>query len=82
MTTAERIREAREACGLSQAKLAALIDVSPATVYRWETGRSEPPIGSAGQMARALGVALDSLYVHEQDASTPAEPAGKNAAAA
>ncbi|WP_217923754.1 helix-turn-helix transcriptional regulator [Miltoncostaea oceani] len=70
MTTAERIRQARETRGISQAKLASLINVSPATVYRWETGRSEPPIGSAGQMARALGVPLDDLYVHVPDGAT------------
>ena len=38
----ERIREAREIAGLTQAQLASLIGVSYASVNRWENGQSRP----------------------------------------
>ena len=36
------IRELREDPGLTQAQLAAKIDVTPSTVYNWEKGNNEP----------------------------------------
>lgn len=77
MHTGDLIREAREARGFSQAKLAALIDVAPSTVYRWETGGSEPPFSTAGRLARALDVPLDALLVHVPEADTPPNGGGQ-----
>lgn len=35
-------RAIREAAGVTQAEVAAELDVAPLTVYRWETGRRRP----------------------------------------
>lgn len=38
----ERIKNKREACGLTQKQLARLIDVNEAVVSNWETGKNRP----------------------------------------
>ena len=42
-TFAHRVRRARVELGLDQRTFARRLDVSPATVARWETGRSARP---------------------------------------
>lgn len=48
--------------GLSQAELAKRLDLQQSHVSRYESGRSEPSISKAAEMARALGVALDVYH--------------------
>jgi transcriptional regulator with XRE-family HTH domain len=55
------LRELREAKDWSQAKLAAQLDISPSTVFNWESGRSEPRFSQARAVAALLGVSLDDL---------------------
>jgi len=43
VTSGNPIRTLREQVGLSQARLAALLGVSPNTVARWERGERRPP---------------------------------------
>jgi transcriptional regulator with XRE-family HTH domain len=65
----ERLREAREAAGLSQKNLgiASGIDrfVASARVNRYEKGTHEPDSGTAGRMARALGLPLAYFYAED-----------------
>jgi len=42
MTFAEYLKTERKRLRLSQAELAALLDVSPRAVWKWETGEGEP----------------------------------------
>lgn len=49
----------RLAAGLSQSQLALLCDVEQPHVSRYESGRHEPLISTAGKMAKALGVPLE-----------------------
>lgn len=50
---AAQIKSIREATGLSQARLAALLDVQVSTLRNWEQGRREPS-GPARALLRAL----------------------------
>jgi transcriptional regulator with XRE-family HTH domain len=56
-----RIREWRIDRGWSQADLATAIDVTPATVFRWEAGRSRPKPANLLAFADALGIAVDDI---------------------
>ena len=50
---AAQIKAIRKATGLSQAKLAALLDVQVTTLQNWEQGRREPS-GPAKALLKAL----------------------------
>ena len=44
MTYSEKVRSAREDLLMTQEEIAAELGVTPITVCRWETGKSEPSI--------------------------------------
>lgn len=66
----KRLREAREAAGLSQKSLgiAAGIDrfVASTRVNRYEKGAHEPDLGTAARMAAVLEVPLAYLYAEDE----------------
>lgn len=41
--SAQEIRRLRQALGMTQVQLAALLDVHKATIKRWETGKTRVP---------------------------------------
>lgn len=59
---ANRVREAREAKGLTQAELATRIGVSRKTVNTVENGVFVPSTVIALKLARALGCAVEELF--------------------
>lgn len=61
-----RIAALRLNAGLSQADLAAMINVSPSTIGMYEQGRREPSPGILVCLAKALGVTADYLLDMEQ----------------
>lgn len=65
-----RIRELREAAGLSQADLAARVGVKQPTIGRYEADRT-PSAAMLHAIAHALGTTMADLLVH-----VPGEPAG------
>ena len=69
LTTAKarKIRELREARGLSVDELSRHMGVDEATVRRWEAGAEEVGEGALSQLAGTLGVSQDELR-HEEDA--------------
>lgn len=63
MNTCFRIKELRQAAGLTQAQLAFRLDLkSPSTVTMWETGDRKPPSTVLPRLAQVLGVSVDALY--------------------
>lgn len=56
-----RLREAREAAGLSRPAIAAAVSRCEASVARWEKGEHRPPEGVLVQIAHVLGVSLSQL---------------------
>lgn len=66
---ARRIRELREAAGLSLAALAELSGVSRSTISLIERGESSPTATVLDRLSAALGITLASLF--DQPAETP-----------
>lgn len=73
---AQRIREARLAKGLDQAKLAAKLDIATRTLQRWEQDEQVPDSHYLMRLAKATGVAPHWLLTGDgqQYAKTYAEP--------
>jgi transcriptional regulator with XRE-family HTH domain len=61
--TTNRIREVRLARGLSQSALGKLVDMSEPAINRYERGGRKPTREKMHQIAKALGVPLQALFV-------------------
>ena len=70
-----RIRELRQARGLSQARVAEDVGVSKPAVCKWETGGSVPRTELLPLLARVLDCSIDELFGGEQK-DTQGEAAG------
>jgi transcriptional regulator with XRE-family HTH domain len=57
----DRLRQARQARGLSLRRLAALVGVSPSLISQVETGRAKPSVNTLYALANELGISLDVL---------------------
>ena len=57
----ERLRELREARGLSQRQLTVLAGLSATTVCHLEAGMGQPKLSTVEALARALGVTAAEL---------------------
>lgn len=60
-----RLRELREAKGLSQRAVAKGIHVTPAAVAKWELGYTNPTMDNILAMASFLGCSTDALLGRE-----------------
>ena len=58
---AERLKQLREARGLSQARLAEMVEVTPRVYNRWERGSTIPRLDTLVRIADVLQVTLDEL---------------------
>jgi transcriptional regulator with XRE-family HTH domain len=70
-----KIRDLRQARGISQARLAELLEVSPVILSRWELGRSVPRVDAIVKIAELLDVSVDAILGR---ATTQAEPRLRN----
>ena len=62
-----RIREAREAVGLTQRRTADLLDVTEGTVQAWEYERANLTLQRAAQLAELYSVSIDWIaYGHDE----------------
>lgn len=68
---AQRLKSLRESVGLSQAKLAALMDATQASVNRYENGQSSPPLKILRWYADFFDVSLDYIFARTE------QPEGK-----
>lgn len=62
-----RIRDLREAGGITQAALAAHIGVTRQTLIAVEQGRYSPTLELAFQIARVFGVGLDDVFTYPEE---------------
>ena len=58
-----RIKEMRQAAGLTQAELAAKINVNQTAVSQWERGIALPSCDKLTEIVDALGCSIDDLFV-------------------
>ena len=62
VTTTKGLKERRCAAGLTQAALAATMNVSPQAVGKWERGEGYPNASQLPELAKALNCSIDDLY--------------------
>jgi transcriptional regulator with XRE-family HTH domain len=74
MTFAERLRQLRDAKGLSQAKLADASGVSFASVREYGMSRRKPSFEAVVKLARALGVSVEAFADCEDVGGEAAPP--------
>jgi len=55
----ERLRASRLAAKKTQGEIAALLGTTQAAINRWETGRSEPPLGALVNLAKIYSKTVD-----------------------
>lgn len=75
MALGERIKEHRQRLGMSQEKLAELMDVTRQAVTKWESGQSAPSTENLFRLAELFGTTVDLLLGQskETDAASVAE---------
>ena len=72
METRLRLRELREARGLSQRALAKGLNVTPGAVAKWELGYTQPTMDNILALASLLGCSTDALLGRDSAGQTPA----------
>src|SRR5262245_8671721 len=70
-TFGARLKELREATGLSQRDLAAKIGTSQKAISHWEQGQREPGWFNCIALAKALGISLDVLATEPAEVPEP-----------
>lgn len=63
MRAPNRLKQLREASGLSQRALAQRLGVASNAVARWERGEHAPSVYGALRVSRALGVPVESIWL-------------------
>lgn len=66
-----KIREARESCGLTQAKLAEQLGINDVTLSGYELGKHDPKSDTLVKIARICHVTVDFLLGREDEAEAP-----------
>lgn len=78
MTTGQRIKERRKQLGISAERLAEILDVSPATIYRYENGDIEKvPADRLSAIASVLHTTLNRLHGIEENILDPGGRIGR-----
>lgn len=67
----ERLKLLRQARGLSQTRLAELLDILPRSYNRWERGGHVPHVEMLVKIADALQVSLDELIGRREPSAEP-----------
>ena len=70
MTLGEKLTQARKAAGLTQADVAARLNVSRQAVSRWESGQSSPSTEKLLALGGLYGVSIDRL-LNTENAEEP-----------
>jgi transcriptional regulator with XRE-family HTH domain len=74
MPFGERLRQLRDAAGLTQEGLARRIDMSTATVYKLERREIDPAWSTVVRLAKALGVSVAAFADEKNEAETMPAP--------
>ena len=69
-----RLRQLREASGLTQQRLAELVQLKPPTISLFESGEFAPTLTTATALARVLRVRLPDLFDFDNDVCTTSNP--------
>lgn len=66
-TFGARLRSVRDLRGLTQEEVGFRLDVTKATISKWETSRSEPTLAQLALLSELYGVSTDSLVKNVGD---------------
>lgn len=69
MTIGEQIQKLRIQKGLTQERLAEMLDVSRQSVSKWELGQAMPDVDRIIRMSELFGVSTDSILLREEEAA-------------
>ena len=67
MKLVTKLREHRQARGLDQAELAALVGVRRETIGRLEKGQYNPSLKLAMDLAKVFGVSVEELFSFQEE---------------
>ncbi len=62
-----RLRELREARGLTQEELAKILGVTRQTIIAIEKGKYDPSLRLAFKIARFFGIKIEDIFIYEGD---------------
>ncbi|MFA4645857.1 helix-turn-helix transcriptional regulator [Pyrococcus kukulkanii] len=62
-----RLREFREAYGLTQEELARALGVTRQTIIAIEKGKYDPSLKLAFKIARFFGVKIEDIFIYDED---------------
>jgi len=62
-----KVRQLREGLGLTQKELAAQVNVSRQAINAIETGKFDPSIWLAYDLAKFFGISIESLFMFKED---------------
>ena len=65
-TIGHRLREAREAAGLTQDQLADRVDITQGYLSQVESDKAVPTIGVMFSLAKSLGVKMGAIFGEDQ----------------
>ena len=65
MSVGEKIKQKREALGLSQQQLADAVGVARANIAQYERGGKVPTVATGKYIAKALECTMDELFADE-----------------
>lgn len=71
MTLGILISNKRKELGLTQEKLATMLNVSPKTISKWETNRGFPEVTMLPLLASALSMTTDELFGYIKKEEVP-----------
>lgn len=60
------LKERRQALGLTQLQVANMVGLAETAYQRYEHGKSEPSVGTAIRIARALNTTVEELFLPEE----------------
>lgn len=69
-----KIRELREAAGLSKTDVARIMEVDLAAVSRWDSGESMPRAAKLPKLAELFHCSIDELFREPDNKTSPAGP--------
>ena len=65
MDIAKRLKQIREAKGMTAKEVISAVDMGAAMYSRIETGKTEPSLSTLEKIAKALGIGLSDLFTNE-----------------
>lgn len=57
------LKQLRKAAGLSRFQLARKLNITPGSIYNWETGKASPSADAIYKMAKFFNTTTDTIFL-------------------